>query len=106
MSEVAQYLEQWHSQSPQWKFKKLVQEQLLASMYKIDVLSKEEFKIAILYLRGIKGAAKERMIQRAKEIVAEFERKHEAGEEVDDEERRAVKRAVKLLDDQAVEEGA
>jgi hypothetical protein len=97
-SQISEYLNQWHTDRDNWKFKKLVQQEILDNMYDSKVLSKSEFAIAVLYLKGIQGIARERMVQDAKNRVKEFERKQEAEEEVDESERRAVKRAIKLLE--------
>jgi hypothetical protein len=97
-SEVRAYLEDWHTRRDQWKFKKLVQQQLIECMYDPNKLSKSEFGVAVEYLAGLQGKARERVLHEANLKVEQFEGKQERGEEVGEEERRAVKRAVKLLE--------
>ena len=72
--EAADYLQQWSrardkDPTASWRFNKSTQSWLLRHMYKREKVSKEPFKLLLLYLEGLKGAARDRVSETAEEII-------------------------------------
>jgi hypothetical protein len=90
--EALAYLQDFHHAQQQWKFAKSKQIRLFRMMYDRQRVSKTQFKLMKLYVRGVKGAVKERLIEEAQLLV-----KTEMENNATKEQLTKQKRAKKLL---------
>lgn len=78
-----QYLKDW--QSPCWKFCKNKQSWLLMHAFDKDMVPHSDFEILLRYLEGLKGAARERLLMSAGELLKNVEvPKQQDTEDVED----------------------
>ncbi|CAO3635517.1 unnamed protein product [Cunninghamella echinulata] len=66
-----QYLETFINNRPQWKFGKLQQSWLLQHIYDIDAISTENFEKLLVYIKDVKGLAREKTLKEAETICQE-----------------------------------
>lgn len=69
IKKATSYLNDWKHKSPSWKFCKTMQTYLMKEMWNYNVVDKKTFKILVEYLKDIKGAARDRLIKSANEII-------------------------------------
>lgn len=82
IGEIKRYLMAWKKETqarsagdgslkrPGWKFQKLKQSLVIDNLYNEEFMDKKSFKIALLYLQGLKGAARPRIMEAAAAIKA------------------------------------
>ncbi|CDS12268.1 hypothetical protein LRAMOSA04463 [Lichtheimia ramosa] len=63
------YLRQFHSDRDTWKFNKVHQTWLLKHMYDLDTIEQSDFDILVEYLKGLKGAARQRTLTQAQDMI-------------------------------------
>ncbi|CDH53464.1 predicted protein [Lichtheimia corymbifera JMRC:FSU:9682] len=63
------YLRQFHSDRESWKFNKVHQTWLLKHMYDLDTIEQSDFDILVEYLKGLKGAARDRTLTQAQDMI-------------------------------------
>ncbi|XP_030626153.1 protein cholesin [Chanos chanos] len=73
------YLTCWYERREQWRFQKTRQTWLLQHMFDSQKVSDTHFSMLLLYLEGLRGAARETTVQKAESVVRQ-------GEESDEEE--------------------
>ncbi|XP_013782013.1 uncharacterized protein C7orf50 homolog [Limulus polyphemus] len=67
------YLKLWHTDRHNWSFKKIQQIWLLKNLYQTEQISDDEFEILLEYLVGLKGAARERLVEEAEKLIRTWE---------------------------------
>uniref|UniRef100_T1PH93 WKF domain-containing protein n=1 Tax=Musca domestica TaxID=7370 RepID=T1PH93_MUSDO len=75
-----EYLKKWKHCREDWKFEKLRQISIQQSMFDENILSTEYWNIALEYLAGSKGAAKDKVIKMANDVIDEVDKQCEAKE--------------------------
>lgn len=88
-----EYLKKWKHCREDWKFEKLRQISIQQSMFDENILSTEYWNIALEYLAGSKGAAKDKVIKMANDVIDEVDKQCEAKET--EEERQQLVNSVK-----------
>ncbi|XP_061387891.1 uncharacterized protein C7orf50 homolog [Musca vetustissima] len=88
-----EYLKKWKTCRDEWKFEKLRQISIQQSMFDEQILNGEYWNIALEYLAGSKGAAKEKVIKMANDVIDEIDKLCEAKES--EEERQGLVNSVK-----------
>ncbi|XP_073836478.1 uncharacterized protein [Musca autumnalis] len=88
-----EYLNKWKHCRTEWKFEKLRQISIEKYMFDEIVVSSEFWNIALEYLAGSKGAAKDKVIKMANDVIDEVDRQCESKET--DEERQVLVNSVK-----------
>lgn len=73
MEKITEYLQKWKNNKSEWKFEKLRQIYLMDVMFEEDKISDELWPIALEYLSGTKGSAKEKIIQNAQDEIQEVD---------------------------------
>ena len=71
ITEALDYLRAWEKRGDgsDWKFRKATQSFLLSALWRADVIPKTYFDIALQYLQGIQGRARDRLVQQASELA-------------------------------------
>ena len=71
ITDALEYLRAWEKrgEGSDWKFRKATQSFLLSALWRADVIPKTYFDIALEYLQGIQGRARDRLVQQASELV-------------------------------------
>ena len=72
ITEALDYLRAWEKRGDgsDWKFRKATQSFLLSALWRADVIPKTYFDIALQYLQGIQGRARDRLVQQASEHLS------------------------------------
>lgn len=79
VDKVQEYLKTWEDNRLEWKFKKNIQADLIDILFDPEALRKKYFKIALEYLRGLRGAVRARVLDQARS----FHDKYSTNEEPD-----------------------
>lgn len=75
-----EYLRKWKNSREDWKFEKLRQISIQQTMFDDNILSGEMWNIALEYLAGSKGSAKEKVIKMANDVIDEIDKLCEAND--------------------------
>ncbi|XP_023297221.2 uncharacterized protein C7orf50 homolog isoform X1 [Lucilia cuprina] len=75
-----EYLNKWKHARDSWKFEKLRQISIQQTMFESDKLDDTVWGIALEYLAGSKGAAKDKIVKLANDIIEEIDRQCEQQE--------------------------
>lgn len=89
----AEYLQKWKHSRDSWKFEKLRQISIQQTMFEHDKLSDDVWPLALEYLAGSKGAAKDKIVKLANDAIEEEDKRAEQQET--DEERQLILNSVK-----------
>ena len=89
----AEYLQKWKHSRDSWKFEKLRQISIQQTMFEQDKLSDDVWPLALEYLAGSKGAAKEKVLKLANDAIEEEDKRAELQET--EEERQLILNSVK-----------
>ena len=89
----AEYLQKWKHARDSWKFEKLRQISIQQTMFEQDKLSDDVWPLALEYLAGSKGAAKEKVLKLANDAIEEEDKRAELQET--EEERQLILNSVK-----------
>jgi len=87
--DLAEYLNTWRINKTEWKFNKVLQAWALESCFSKDLVDKNLFHDLLPYIGTVMGFARNRLIERANELIAS---------EVEESESMEVKRARKVID--------
>ncbi|KAM3859563.1 protein cholesin [Diretmus argenteus] len=66
------YLTCWAENRKEWKFQKTRQTRLLQHMFDSEQVPDENFSVLLLYMEGLRGAARDTTVQKAVELVKEL----------------------------------
>ncbi|GAB5356450.1 hypothetical protein AAMO2058_000290700 [Amorphochlora amoebiformis] len=89
------YLQEWKTNRIAWKFRKVSQAYLLAHCYDRTIIDKDQFKILLQYIQGLKGASMDRATKTAEKIVEDYEtQENEGGKKKG---KLKYKRAIRIL---------
>lgn len=89
----AEYLQKWKHSRDNWKFEKLRQISIQQTLFEQDKLSNDVWSIALEYLAGSKGAAKDKIVKLANDAIEEEDKRAEQQET--EEERQLILNSVK-----------
>lgn len=64
-----EYLKKWKNSRDEWKFEKLRQISIQQTMFEENKLNAEVWSIALEYLAGSKGAAKDKIVKIANDVI-------------------------------------
>lgn len=69
-----EYLSKWKHSRDEWKFEKLRQISIQQTMFEGDKLDVSAWPIALEYLAGSKGAAKDKIVKLANDVIDEIDK--------------------------------
>lgn len=69
-----EYLNKWKHARDSWKFEKLRQISIQQNMFDNDKLDENVWPIALEYLAGTKGSAKDKIIKMANDVIEEIDK--------------------------------
>jgi hypothetical protein len=89
IEDLEEYLSLWEEKEngSGWKFNKKIQTWAIENILDIDAIQKDVLKTLLMYLSGIQGSVRERLVTRCESII-------EASTDTDD---KVMKRALKVL---------
>lgn len=70
----AEYLNKWKHARDSWKFEKLRQISIQQTMFESDKLDDDVWSIALEYLAGSKGSAKDKIVKLANDVIEEVDK--------------------------------
>lgn len=81
---ISEYLKKWKYARDSWKFEKLRQISIQQSMFECDKLDDSVWPLALEYLAGSKGYAKDTIVKLANDVIEEVDKKCEEQETEED----------------------
>lgn len=72
-----EYLKKWKNSRDSWKFEKLRQISIQQTMFELNKLSNEVWTLALEYLAGSKGAAKDKIVKIANDVIDQLDKESE-----------------------------
>ncbi|KAM7358529.1 uncharacterized protein ACRADG_003469 isoform 2-T2 [Cochliomyia hominivorax] len=89
----AEYLNKWKHARDSWKFEKLRQISIQQNMFESDKLDENVWPIALEYLAGSKGSAKDKIVKLANDVIEESDKMCEQQES--EEEKHSILNSLK-----------
>ncbi|KAG8145778.1 hypothetical protein E2320_012258 [Naja naja] len=96
-SELAlDYLTTWSGSPQDWKFQKTRQTWLLLHMYDKDQVPDQYFSILLRYLEGLQGRARDTTVQKAEDLMKEYDQSDMEGDLLEGK-RARIRKVLQLL---------